>query len=207
MRLPLAAALLLIAAPASSPASADPGEIALVAIGMPFAPQTPAPVEPGHALYRDVEVGEIAGLPPTIKSSPLNWIAAAKRSSVNEGLRETFRRMNLLAETGGRKRLAATWVGARTPFHIGTSNTASVTLHYQLTRADTGQVLFDREITTSMKGGGVDASMRDNGIVRAAIAANFASVADCLDHAAYAPAPRDCALIPEFSVAVTRGGR
>ena len=207
MRLPLLAALVLIAAPAPSPALADPGEIALVAIGLSFAPETPTPVEPEHALYRDIELGEIAGLPPTIKSSALNWIAAAKRSSVNAGLRETLRRMNLLAESGGRKRLAVTWVAARTPFHIGTSNTASVTLHYQLTRADTGQVLFDRDITTSMKGGGIDASMRDNGIVRAAIAANFASVANCLDHAAYAPTPRDCALTAEFAVAVTRGGR
>lgn len=205
MRFPLAAALLLIAAPTL----ADPGEIALVAIGLPFAPETPTPVAPEHALYRDIAVGEIAGLPATIKSSGLNFIAAAKRSSINAGLVETFGRMNLLAapERPARKRLEVRWGGARTPFHIGSSNTAAVTIHYRLARVDSGQVLFERDITTSVGGGGADASMRDNGIVRAAIAANFASAAWCIDRAAYGAAPADCALTPRFSVSVTRGPR
>ena len=205
MRLPVLAAAALIAAPAL----ADPGEIALVAIGLPFAPETPVSVAPAHALYHDVAVGEIAGLPPTIKSSGLNFIAAAKTSSVNIGLRETFARMNLLAgpERAARKRLEVRWGGARTPFHIGSSNTASVTLHYRLARVDSGQVLFERDITTSVHGGGADASMRDNGIVRAAIAANFASAAWCIDKAAYGAAPADCALTPTFEVSVVRERR
>jgi hypothetical protein len=49
--------------------------------------------------------------------------------------------------------------------------------------------------------------MRDNGIVRAAIAANFASAANCIDRAAYGTAPSDCALTPKFSVSVTRERR
>ena len=69
---------------------------------------------------------------------------------------------------------------------------------------DDGRELFDRDVTTSAEGGGVDASMRDNGIVRAAIAANFASAANCLDRAAFGDAPGDCALTPRFSVSVVR---
>ena len=66
------------------------------------------------------------------------------------------------------------------------------------------RVGIDRRITTSAAGGGADASMRDNGIVRALIAANFASAANCIDHAAYGTAPSECALTPKFSVSVIR---
>jgi hypothetical protein len=181
----------------------------MVAIGLPFTPETPTPVAPAHPLFRDVEITDIENLPPTVKSSALNFIAAAKRSSVNAALRETFERMNLAAgsTTPGRKRLLVRWRGSHTPFRIAASNSTSVTLHYRLVRVDNGQLLFDREITTGADGGGVDASMRDNGIVRAAIAANFASAANCLDRAAYGSAPSDCALVPEFSVTVRRERR
>lgn len=182
------------------------GDIPMVAIGLPFAPAGPVPLEATHPLFHDVTVGDIDGLPATVKSSPLNWIAAAKRSRNNAALAETFRRMNLLAEApaAGRKKLSVTWMGDRTPFHIGSNNVTSVTLRYRLHRVDNGQLLFDREITTSVRGGGADASMRDNGIVRAAIATNFASAANCLDRAAFGAAPTDCALTPLFSVSVVR---
>jgi len=52
------------------------------------------------------------------------------------------------------------------PFHIGTRNLASG--DYRLIRIDTGQLLFDCNITTPA---GVPGSMRVNGIVRAVIAA------------------------------------
>jgi hypothetical protein len=180
-------------------------DLPMVAVGLPFAPETPTPVKASHALYHDVDVGEIEGLPSTIKSSKFNFVAAAKRESVNTALRESFRRMNMLAEgVPGRKRLIVKWLGSHTPFRIGGTNTADVTIHYQLVRVDSGNTLFDRDITTSVEGGGVDASMRDNGIVRAAIAANFASAANCLDRASYGTAPNDCALVPRFSVSVDR---
>lgn len=197
------------------PAGAEPrdearvapsNDISMVAIGLPFTPEEPTPVDASHPLFHDVAIGDIQGLPATVKSSSLNFIAAAKRSSINAALRETFRRMNLLAPdpVAGRKRLVVTWRGDHTPFHIGTNNATSVTLHYRLERGDTGRNLFDREITTSARGGGANASMRDNGIVRAAIAANFASAANCLDRAAFGTAPADCALTPQFSVSIER---
>lgn len=191
-------------------AAAKPSNnIPMVAIGLPFAPEAPTPVSSSHPLFHDVAIGEIEGLPSTVKSSALNFIAAAKRSSINAALSETFRQMNLLAPSpvAGRKRLVVTWLGDKTPFHIGGHNETSVTLRYRLERVDTGQNLFDREITTSAKGGGMEASVRDNGIVRAAIAANFASAANCLDRAAFGTAPADCALTPQFSVSVVRIGR
>jgi hypothetical protein len=188
-------------------AVASPGDdLPMVAIGLPFQPETPRPVTATHPLYHRVEIREIDGLPATVKSSSMNFIAAAKRSSVNAALRDSFQRMSLLSEipSAARFRLTVKWLGSHTPFHIGTHNTATATLHYQLARIDNGQVLFDRDITTSTEGGGVDASKRDNGIVRAAIAANFASAANCLDHAAFGTAPADCALTPQFSVLVER---
>lgn len=203
MRRPLTALLLSIAMMSGT---AFANDIPMVAIGLPFAPETPQPLAPGHPLYKLVEISEIEDLPPTVKSSSLNFIAAAKRSSINEGLRESFRRMNLLATdpTAARGLLSVTWVGSQTPFKIGGRNSASVTLRYRLNRKSNGELLFDREITTTADGGGVDASMRDNGTVRAAIAANFASAANCLDRAALGTAPEDCALAPQFSVSIIR---
>ena len=203
MRLVLPLGILALIA---TPGHGAPNEIPLVAIGLPFMPETPRPVAATHVLYRHVQVAEIEGLPATIKSSGLNFIAAAKRSSVNAALRETFERMNLLAPDGGiaHVRLTATWEGSETPFHIGSHNQATATLRYRLVRINDARVLFDRRITTSAAGGGADASMRDNGIVRAAIAANFASAANCIDHAAYGTAPSECALTPKFSVSVVR---
>lgn len=178
----------------------------MVAIGLPFAPETPKAVASTHPLYQRIEIGEIENLPPTVRSSTLNFIAAAKRSSVNKALRESFQRMNLLAPnaTAARARLIVRWQGSHTPLRIATRNVATVTLRYRLVRMDNGQILFDREIVTSAEGGGADAVMRDNGIVRAAIATNFASAAHCLDHAAFGMEAQDCALVPQFSVTVVR---
>jgi len=202
MRTLILATLLAVAA---MPAVAGSGDIPLVAIGLPFAPETPRPVASTHPLYQGVEVGEIEGLPSTVGSSALNFIAAAKRSSINAALRESFERMNMLSPEGGtpRMRLVVSWRDSHTPFRIGGRNTATATMRYRLIRIATGQQLFDREVTTAAEGGGVDASMRDNGIVRAAIATNFASAANCLDHAALGTAPANCALTPRFSVSIT----
>jgi hypothetical protein len=191
---------------ATSAIAGGGNNLSMVAIGLPFDPETPEPIGATHPLYHRVEVGEIDGLPATVQSSSMNFIAAAKRSSINTALRDSFQRMSLLSEnpSDARFRLSVRWMNSHTPFRIATHNTATATLHYELARIDNGRVLFDRDITTSVDGGGIDASMRDNGIVRAAIAANFASAANCLDHAAFGTAPGDCALTPKFRVSVER---
>jgi hypothetical protein len=182
-------------------------DVSMVAIGLPFAPEEPTPVDRSHPLFRDVAVADIADLPSTVKSSAMNFIAAAKGSSINAALRETMRQMNMLAPGNGRKRLQVTWLGGRTPFHIGTRNESSVTFRYRLERVDTGQALFEREITTRATGSGGNGAMRVNGIMRAAIAANFASAANCLDRAAFGTAPEDCALTPRFGVTAVQISR
>lgn len=189
-----------------SPAAVAAGDIPMAGIGLPYAPETPTPLAATHPLYQRIDVVDIEGLPSIVKSTSLNWIGAAKRSSVNKALRDSLKDMHLLAldTTAARVRLTARWVGSHTPIRISTRNRASVTLHYRLVRIDNGQELFSREITTSAEGGGVDAAMRDNGIARAAIATNFASAANCLDRAAFGSAPADCALVPKFSVSVER---
>lgn len=199
--------LVLVALPfLSPPTAALAQDIPMVGIGLSYAPESPTPVDPAHPLHMRIEANQIEGLPPTVKSSSLNWIAAAKRSSINKALRDTLGRMNMLAPDAkaARARLSVGWGGDVTPMRIGRQNSATVKMHYRLVRIDNGLVLFDRDISTSVEGDGVDASMRDNGILRAAIAANFASAAYCMDRAAFGTAPADCALTPKFKVAVTR---
>ncbi|MGY2733872.1 hypothetical protein [Sphingomonas sp. UYP23] len=108
-----------------APVNAALNDIPMVAIGLPFTPESPRPVAENHVLYHHVEVAEIEGLPATIGSSSLNFIHAAKRSSVNAALRETFERMNLLAPANDKAhvRLLVTWEGNKTPFHIGSQST------------------------------------------------------------------------------------
>ena len=187
------------------PMAAAANDIPMVAIGLPFAPDTPSPVPASHPLYQQIEVAEIIGLPPTVKSSRMNFIAAAKRSSINDALRTSLQRMNMLAPdaAAARARLIVTWRAIHPPVREG-HHAATVTLHYRLLRVANGEQLFEREVTTSAKGSGIDLVMLENGLARAAIAANFASIAYCLDRAPSGTAPANCALSPLFSVEVRR---
>lgn len=190
----LPAALALIGA---APMSTD---IPLVAIGLPFAPQTPRPVAVDHPLYHRVSVGEIEGVTAIVR------FKAAPPGRLHQGLRDTLARMNLLAPTpaDARVRLVATWGGLDSPATLlvpGKQTTA--TLRYRLERLDTQQPLLERTIATTVKGEGsaLDGGM---GIARAAIAANFASISACIYNAAYGRAPQDCALQPLYGVSVSR---
>jgi hypothetical protein len=202
MRYRIAAALVSLSL---LPRTAAADDIPMMAIGLPFAPESPAPVSADHQLYQQIDVDEIIGLPATVKSSSLNWIAAAKRSSINEALAASLRRMNMLAPDAAtaKTRLIVTWRGIEPPVR-GRRHAATVTLHYRLLRVSNGEQLFEREVTTSAEGSGVDLAMLENGLARAAIAANFASIAYCLDRAPSGTAPANCALTPRFSVNVSR---
>lgn len=202
MRYALAAALL---SGSVLPSAAAANDIPMMAIGLPFAPESPAPVAASHELYQQIGVEEIVGLPPTVKSSNLNFIAAAKRSSINEALSASLRRMNMLAPdpSAAKARLIVTWRGIQPPVR-DSRHAATVTLHYRLVRSTNGEQLFEREITTTAEGRGVDLVQLENGLARAAIAANFASIAYCLDRAPSGTAPSNCALTPQFSVNICR---
>ena len=134
---------------------------------------------------------------------------AAKRSSIVRGLRDTLATMNMLALDGEepRARLVVRWHDVRTPFVISSRGQSTATLSYELRRISNDELLFQREITTTVEGQGSNASMRVDGTVRAAIAANFASIAYCLDKAPSGNAPQDCALNPRYKVLVRRVDR
>lgn len=175
-------------------------DIPLVAIGLPFAPETPKPVSPDHPLYHRVAVSEIEAMPGSVRFS------TARPSTINDGLRDTLKLMNLLAPTDAeaRVRLVAHWGGMAVPSKfMARTKQVTTTIGYRLTRIDSGAVLFDRQIETTVdeRGAGLDGGM---GAARAATAVNFASMAACIDKAAYGRAPDNCALTPKFSVSVSR---
>jgi hypothetical protein len=191
--------LLFFAASALIGAAPSP-DIPLVAIGLPFAPEKPMPVASDHPLYHRVAVGDVEGITAIVR------FKAAPPGRLHKGLRETLERMNLLAPDAAhaKVRLIATWNGLDSPtsFLVASKETTA-TLHYQLIRIDNQQVLMDKIIATTVKGEGsaLDGGM---GMARAAIAANFASAAACMDKAAYGRAPDDCALRPLYGVSVSR---
>ena len=200
----LAPAAVLLVLPLAMARAA--GDLPLVVIGQSFSPSTPTPVRPDHPLYHRVALAEIDDLPPAVGRTLVGVISSATRSSVNEGLAETLRRMNLLAPTDAdaRVRLTARWAGVETPFRIGSEGRSTATLSYRLARIDSGQTLFERRIVTTAEGRGIDAGRRAINTARTAIAVNFASLSACLDKAALGKAPQDCALTPLFKVDVTR---
>lgn len=181
------------------PTAALANDIPLSVIGLPFAPEAPKPVKPDHPLYHRVTVGDVEAMPGSIRFS------IARPSTINEGLRDTLRRMNLLApiESDARARLTTRWVSADGDSMFARGKSASVAFHYTLSRIDKGSVIFDRQIDTGAKtsGSAPGGSMQT---LRAAVAVNFASMAYCLDKAAYGNAPNDCALTPLFEVRVSR---
>lgn len=190
---------LLAAALALAPTAALANDIPLSVIGLPFAPEAPKPVKPDHPLYHRITVGDVEAMPGSVRFS------IARPSTINAGLRDTLRRMNLLApvESDARARLTARWVSADGDSIFARGENASVALHYTLSRMDTQSVIFDRQIDTEAKASGsaLNGSMQT---LRAAVAVNFASLAYCLEKAAYGDAPGDCALTPLFEVRVSR---
>ena len=188
--------LLATAAPAVAVAGPD---IPLIAVGLPFAPETPTPVAADHPLFQRVAFSQIENLPGSARFS------TARPSTIHNGLRDTLKRMNMLAESEAtaKARLVVRWVSIEpsSPFAAGKS--ASATLAYRLVRIDNGQTLFERTIRTTVEQSGAhhDGSMAGR---RSAVAANFASAALCLDKASFGNAPADCALQPLFQVRVER---
>jgi hypothetical protein len=130
----------------AAPTAANADDIPLVAIGLPFEPEAPRPVTPDHPLFELIDIHEIAELPGTVGGSALSFIKAAKRSSMNKALHETFRQMHLLAPDPARSRgtLFVTWIGTQTPFKIGGRNEATVTMCNRLVRKGHGLPATDR---------------------------------------------------------------
>jgi hypothetical protein len=178
------------------PHSALPSEIPLMAVGfgLRYSPETPAQILPSHPLYNRVIVDPIADMPGAVRFS------IARPSSINEGLRLTLEHLHFLAPNAAdaKARLTARWVGYDGGGMLLGGKRGTVTVRYTLTRIDNGAVIFDREITSN-----ATADSRAGGpmpTLRAATAVNFASMAGCIDKAAFGRAPDNCALTPQFHV-------
>jgi len=165
-------------------------------MGLPFAPESPRPLAPDHPLYRQVALDPVVDMPGKVGSF-LVPITSAKE--MNEALRDTLDRANMLAPPGAqaKARLVVRWAGLNAPAKISFSSEATATLSYSLIKVENGQELFRRDIVTASRSTGGDASDRLKGNARLAILTNLASAVLCLDKAAYGQAPANCALTPQ----------
>ena len=173
--------------------SAEAKVFPLQPVGLPFAPDSPRPLSPEHLLYRQVALDPVADMPQKVGKF-LIPITSAKE--MNEALRETLDRANMLAPPGTqpKARLLVRWCGLDAPQKISFSSQATASLSYTLIRAQNGEQLFHRDIVTVSRSTGGDASDRLKGNARLALLTNLASAIVCLDKAAYGRAPADCAL-------------
>lgn len=200
MRVPI----LLMLLAAASPAVAGP-RVSLLPFesGLGFAPARPQALQPDHPLFERVTVEPVQNMPGRIGS----FLAPVTNpDEFNAALRQTLASANMLAGPDtARARLRVTWRQFDLPFRIGLSSRAMVSVHYELSRIDNGQVIFEREIVTQAESRGGEASARARGTGRAAVLANIASLTLCLDKAAVQWAPSDCALRPtgRFSAPIT----
>jgi hypothetical protein len=181
--------------------SVDPAQgkaVPLQPVGLPFAPDSPTPLSPDHPLYRQVSLDPVADMPEKVGKF-LVPITSAKE--MNEALRQTLDRANMLAPPGAqpKARLLVRWVGLDAPQKISFSSEATASLSYTLIRAQNGEQLFRRDITTVSRSTGGEGSDRLKGNARLAILTNLASAIVCLDKAAYQRAPSDCALQPRMT--------
>lgn len=183
--------------------SAEAKVFPLQPVGLPFSPDSPRPLSPDHPLYRQVALDPVADMPQKVGKF-LIPITSAKE--MNEALRQTLDRANMLAPPGTRPkaRLLVRWAGFDAPQRISFSSQATASLSYTLIRATNGERLFHRDITTVSRSTGGDASDRLKGNARLAILTNLASAIVCLDKGAYGRAPVDCALEPQMTYRAAR---
>lgn len=188
IRLPMFIALILSAPPAYAR-----DDVPLSPIGMPFAPAAPNAVTPDHPLYRTITLTGIDLLPAKL--------GPAKRAAFVAALTDALDRLQMLSKdpATARFRLTPRWLNMDSPFRVSFSSRATARLAWQLERIDDGRTIFRREIATTAESRGGSASERKKGVERVALMTNIASVAACLDKAAYGRAAADCALTPNFT--------
>jgi hypothetical protein len=191
MRYLLIPASLLIAAPvAAKPLVplAPPVGAAVHSVGA-----GPRSVPADHPLRGRITVEPVAAMPKRVGSL---LIPVAKPAEFDTALKLALEHSNMLAgpEAAPKARLHVTWRWLDAPAKIGFSAKARVAIAYELRRIDTGQTIFQREVTSEARTtGGGDASLRLRHNARAAIQRNIAGAITCLDLAAYGRAPADCA--------------
>jgi len=190
----------LLACAIANPAQAK--AFPLQPVGLPFAPDSPRPLSPDHPLYRQVALELLADMPEKVGKF---LIPITSSKEMNEALRQTLDRANMLAPPGAqpKARLLVRWAGLDAPQKISFSSEATASLSYTLVRAQNNEQLFRRDITTFSRSTGGKGSDRLKGNARLAILTNLASAIVCLDKAAYGRAPADCALKPKMTYRAT----
>ncbi len=196
--------LLLLALAGTGAANAQRVSLHPFESNLGFAPQRPRAVDANHPLYGRILLEEVEAMPRRIGSFLLPVTNARE---LNEALRGTLASSNMLAGSAAaaRARLRVTWRRFDLPFRIGFSSRATVAVHYQLSRIDTGQVIYAREIVTAAESRGGEASARARGTGRAAILTNLASLVLCLERAPFEPPSDACVVRPtgSFSAPIT----
>lgn len=178
------------------------GNVPLVPFNSPirFTPATPQVVPSDHPLAGKVRVDPISNMPNSVGGF-LNVFVSAKELNGALGQSLAVAGMRASDERYAPFQLTVTWLEFDSPFKISFSSRATASLRYELRRVDSGAVIFQRDVTTSAQASGGNATDRQRGTARAALAANLAGAIRCLDLAAYGQAPANCAVSPTGSFA------
>ncbi|HEX8514342.1 MAG TPA: hypothetical protein VF688_14700 [Allosphingosinicella sp.] len=153
----------------------------------------PRTVPADHPLRGRIAVEPVAAMPRRVGTL---FVSVAKPAEFDTALKLALEQSGMLAapQAAPKARLHVTWRWLDAPAKIGSSARAKVAVAYELRRIDTGQAIFQREVTSEARTtGGRDASLRLRHNARKAIQRNIAAAVICLDLAAYGRAPGDCA--------------
>ncbi len=149
----------------ASPALAQSISLDPFKTSLGFAPQRPRAVDSRHPLFGRILVEDVEEMPDRVGAF---LMSVTSRREFNTTVRTALASANFLAETPeqARVRLRITWRRFDLPFRIGFSSRATAALRYDLTRIDTGQVIFSREIETGAEFRGGNAYLRARGTGR-----------------------------------------
>ena len=203
-RMRLLALVVALAVAATPAAAVARTRLNPFASSLGFEPERPRVVDADHPLFGRLIVEDVQEMPSRIGSV---FAPISSELEFNAELRATFESAHMLAASPGeaQARLRIIWRQLDQPYHIGLSSHATVTVNYELSRIDSGEIIFSREIVTEAAFRGGNATIRARETARAAITANIASAALCIDRTAMQQAPQDCALRPvgSFSAPIT----
>lgn len=178
-------------------------DVPLAPFGLPFEPVTLRAVPSTHPLHRKLELAPLEGAPDHIDWF-LQRVVSAKE--LDGAVRTTLDKAEMLASSGEKPeyRLTVRWLGLDAPMRVSFHSTATATLRWTVTHIPDGEEVFSSEVATPYETGGGDAARRRRAVARFALLTNIASGVTCIDRAATAPPPSDCALTPKARLIMPR---
>jgi len=156
-----------------------------------FVPYSPHVVQRNHPLAEKISIEPVINMPDKIGLFMNSFV---KSKEFDEALQSSITTAGMHVQQGDTAKfnLAVTWLSFESPFKISFSSHATVLIRYELSRVDTGAIIFRRDVSTSAAASGGNAADRQKGVARASIAANLAGGIWCLEEAAYGRAPDNC---------------